>query len=304
VTLVIERPYPTGIPQTAVSGFAPRGLAWHWTAGGVGRAGAEATIRHFQNTRYTVNASYHILLFRDGTKTVAMWIVPPTRASHSMNPANAFAPKTGSVREKARFTEVHRILARDNDPNADVISVSFCGMPLDLAVAMRDPVFRADVRELARQLIAHPTIIDRPHFGHGWIQPISRYETDAVSEGEDLLISKLYAAEEDMITWKPVRELWDTAAGVEFWDGDGNLKQFTDVERIETIAESADGAFRLCRYGATELLVVIRRGLTSVAGSRQPATGYGFVEPDISTKLAAARAAGIMAAASAAAATK
>lgn len=204
--LRVEENYAIGIPQTAIVGFAPRGLAWHWTAGGTGRAGAESTIRHFQNTRYTVNASYHILLFREGSTTVAMWIVPVSRASHSMNPGAAFKPKSNSDREQARFAEVHRILARDSDPNADCISISFCGMPADLAAARNDPTFTADVRELARQLIAHPAVIDRPHLGHGWIQPTTRYETDATTGGEDLLIaSVLYAAdrpeEDDVYQW-------------------------------------------------------------------------------------------------------
>ena len=177
MSLHVEENYANGIPQTAVPGFAPRGLSWHWTAGGTGRAGALSTITHFVNTRYTVNASYHILLwFETATKrTYAMWIVPAGKASHSMNPAHAYIAKTGSSREKARFAEVRRILgAKAGDPNAGCISVSFCGMPGDLAAAVSDPVFRADVQELARQLIAHPAIIDRPHFGHGWIQPTTR----------------------------------------------------------------------------------------------------------------------------------
>lgn len=192
MALKVEENYVAGVPQTAVAGFAPRGIAWHWTAGATGRAGAEGTIRHFVNTRLTTNASYHILLFREGSTTVAMWIVPASRASHSMNPGAAFDPKTGSAREVQRFAEVHRILARDSDPNADVFSVSFCGMPADLAAAMKDPGFVADVRELARQLGTAPSIIDQPHFGHGWIQPTTRYEMDLKPEGADLLIGTLY----------------------------------------------------------------------------------------------------------------
>lgn len=197
--LKIEINYPTGIPQTAVSGFAPRGLAWHWTAGATGRAGAEGTVRHFQNTRYTTNASYHILFWVEHTSnhvgcvTVAWWIVPMGKASHSMNPGAAFVPKTNSATEQARFAEVHRILARDSDPNADVVALSYCGMPANLAADLKCATFRADLRNLAKQLIAHPTyIIDRPHFGHGWIQPTTRYEMDQV--GMDF-IGMLYGQE-------------------------------------------------------------------------------------------------------------
>jgi len=308
MALRVEQNYAAGVPQSVVAGFAPRGLAWHWTAGGTGRAGAESTIRHFVNTKATVNASYHILLFREGTSTVAMWIVPVGRASHSMNPSLAFKPKTGSAREQARFTEVHRILARDNDPNADCISVSFCGMPADLAAAMRDPVFAADVRELARQLIAHPTVIDRPHFGHGWIQPATRYETDATSGGQDLLIAQLYGAapappqgDDDMQFWKPVQEDWwtvaktATALGTVFYDGAGNKKEFTSRERVRSTAESSDGRYRQVKYpptGSDELLVVDARGndkegpgLVAISGTRvPPSPNYGFPPPETVVK--------------------
>lgn len=194
MALKVEIDYRNGIPQTAVPGFAPTGLVWHWTAGATGRAGAEATIRHFINTRYTTNASYHILLFREGSTTVAKWIVPMSRAAHSMNPGAALKPKTGSARERARIEEVKRILgSRATDPNAGSIAISFCGMPADLAAAMKDAGFRADVRALAQQLIDHPNfIVARPHFGHGWVQPTTRYETDATPEGADLLIASLY----------------------------------------------------------------------------------------------------------------
>jgi hypothetical protein len=287
----IEQNLANGIPQTAVTGFAPRGIAWHWTAGGTGRAGALGTIQHFINTRLTVNASYHVLFWHehkaDGTcLTVFMVIVPYTRASHSMNPANAFVAKTNSAREKARFVEVHRILARDTDPNADSISVSYCGMPANLAVDARCPVFVADVRSFADGLIARASIIDRPHFGHGWIQPISRYEMDAAPEGVDLLINRLYG-EDDMQFWRPVQEDWTTDIGARFWDGAGTEKVFTTSEKVRSIAESSDGLYRLLRYPLTssrEILVAERAGLNAIAGTRVPAPGsYGFPPPETVT---------------------
>lgn len=282
MTLHVEQNYAAGIPQTAVVGFDPRGLAWHWTAGGTGRAGAESTIRHFINTRGTVNASYHILLwFEAATKrTYAMWIVRPTVAAHSLAPANAFKVKTGSARELQRFTEVRRILgAKAGDPNAGCIAISFCGMPADLAAAMKDPVFRADVRELARQLIEHPRVIDRPHFGHGWIQPITRYETDVTTGGADILIAQLYGSEaapaptpsggNDMIPRNPVvTQEWDTVPGEAstFTRPDGTTGWFTDKERVKTVLEGTVSGkdARVIDYGPDhEALVIMRGGLTN-----------------------------------------
>lgn len=198
--------HAAGVPQSVVSGFAPRGEADHWTAGATGRAGALSAVQHFISTRTTVNASYHVLDWHDHAAEVtgAMEIVPLNRAAHSMNPAKAFVARDGSAREAARFAEVRRILARDSDPNADSIAVSFCGMPADLAAAVACPVYRADRRELSallRRKVA--SLVDRPHFGHGWIQPTSRYETDSAHGGPDLLIAPvLYAVEEDdMYDW-------------------------------------------------------------------------------------------------------
>lgn len=309
MSLRIENNYASGIPQTLAAAFSPRALAWHWTAGGTGRAGALSTIQHFINTRNTVNASYHMLTWVEhkaghvGCITFVMWIVRSTWASHSMNPAAAFKPKTGSARELARFAEVHRILARDSDPNADCWSISYCGMPANLAADLKCPVFVADLRELARQLIAHPSfIIERPHFGHGWIQPTTRYEMDASSGGADLLIARLYgeaptAQEDDMLFWKPVQEDWWTVAktasalGTVFYDGAGNKKEFTSRERVRSTAESSDGRWRQVKYPPSspdELLVVDARGndkegpgLVAISGTRIPATGFGFPPPEV-----------------------
>lgn len=211
--------HAAGVPQTVVSGFAPRGEADHWTATVTGRAAAESVVRNFIATRATVNASYHVLDWHDHAAeiTYAMEIVPLDRASHSMNPAKAFVPKTGSAREQARFAEVHRILARDSDPNADCVSVAFVGMPADLAAAVACPVYRADRRELSRRLRATaPTIVERPHFGHGWIQPTTRYEADAAPGGADLLIDPVLYAQEDAMPTPSlyyVPQLWRAKAG-------------------------------------------------------------------------------------------
>lgn len=306
MTLKVETQYPASIPQTAVLGFAPRGLAWHWTAGTKGRAGAEGTVRHFQATRYTVNASYSILLWHEhradlDCTTVAWWIVPATKAAHSMNPASAFMPKTNSATEQARFAEVHRILARDSDPNADTWSLSYCGMPADLALDLKCLTFRNDLRALARQLISHPTFIaERPHFGHGWIQPTTRYEMDQVGldfmamlyqEQEGATAPLPEPIEEDTLpALRPVRQQWTTGTGDtlaasvsttpggQFWTlgpDQGERKFFTAPEKVWTIAESLDGRWRAVEYGR-EILWMHRYNLRPIAGTRNPASGFGL----------------------------
>lgn len=220
MSLRVETNYVAGIPQTSIQGgLQCYGQDWHWTAGGTGRAGAESVIRGFIATRYTVNASYHILLWVEhkashlGCVTYAMWIVPPDRASHSVNPANCwkYNPEKPRAQQDARFAETRRILGpKANDPNAGSIAVSYCGMPANLAQDVQCPVFIADCKRLSSDLAAIPTMNPRPHFAHGWIQPISRYEMDSQPVGGvDLIISKMYGAaptpspvqEDDMYEW-------------------------------------------------------------------------------------------------------
>ena len=217
MSLRVETNYVAGVPQTVIrGGLQCYGQDWHWTAAGTGRAGAEAVIRGFVATRYTTNASYHLLVWSEhkpghvGCITYAMWIVPPDRASHSLNPANCWKYNDSKPRaqQDTRFAEVRRILGpKASDPNAGSIAVSYCGMPADLARDVQCPVFVADCRKLSTDLAAIPTMNDRPHFAHGWIQPITRYEMDSAPVGgTDLIISKMYAAagapaEEDEMTW-------------------------------------------------------------------------------------------------------
>lgn len=228
----LENNLLAGIPQTILpGGLRPTGIAWHWTAGATGRAGALGTARYFISAASSANASYHMLLSWDDPITGAMWIVPADRAAHSINPGKVYrhsaaASASASIRarEAARWAEVKRILGSDAyDPNAGCIAVSFCGMPDDLARALESPVFRADVRELAGRLVrSFPTIVDRPHFGHGWIQPITRYEADIRPGGTDLLIGPvLYGStsipapapvpvneEENMLPTRRVAQVW------------------------------------------------------------------------------------------------
>lgn len=205
--LIVEENYVAGVPQTApeaeVPGWAPTGQCWHWTAGGTGRRGALSTIQDFINTRYTVNASYHLLIWVEheaghvGCRTYAMWVVRSSRAAHSISPSASWQySSTKDVQvQNERFVEVRRILGdRWADPNAACIAVSYCGMPGDLERDMVCPVFIEDCRELARQLGTMPSMDDRPLFGHGWIQPLTRYEMDVSRD----FIAMLYGQETTM----------------------------------------------------------------------------------------------------------
>ncbi len=278
--LRVEANYASGVPQTIVSGFAPRGLAMHWTAGGTGRAGALGTLKYLIDSRYVTNASYHILVWPDYTAqaTYAMWIVPPGRASHSMNPGNAYV--YSSTKDRATqdrwFAEVRRILGiKATDPNAGCIAISFCGMPTDLEEAMGHDWFVADMRQLVAEVSEIPSITDRPLFNHGWIQPSTRYDAG------EALIPALYG--EDMAVFtRPVREKWKIPSGTEFYTGGpamGEQKWFTAAVELWSNGESTDGLWRRCEYGVEELWLR-RKSMTAISGTRNPATGYG--EPFLS----------------------
>ena len=216
--LKVEQPYPNGVPQTVISSWHAAGLGWHWSAGATGRAGWEGTVRFLISSRYTLNASYHGGFWPEhkaghvGCVTVIQWIVRTDRAAHSVNPAQCWqyhSTKNRAVQD-SRFAEVRRILGpKASDPNAGMIALAYAGMPADLDKDLACPVFREDLDELAQQLIDHPTVIDRPHFGHGWIQPVSRYEMDTAKD----FIGLLYG--DDMPTPKLsyVPQLWKARAG-------------------------------------------------------------------------------------------
>lgn len=310
MSLRVETNFAFGIPKTWVPGFGAVGIGGHWTAGGRGRAGALQTIQHFITTRWSVNASYHILVFREAGHTVAMWVVEPQAAAHSLAPSQAFQlnPAHDQRRQLDRFAEVRRILgAKAADPNAAIIAISFCGMPADLSAALREPGFVDDMRQLIREISAIPTMANRPLFGHGWIQPITRYELDEAPGGPDMLIGHIYTEapaptptpeEDDMppVILRPVKQRWLTGAGDftatsalasvkpggQFWMGGpalGEMKLFTEPEEVRSIAETADGKWRLILYvtpDAAELFWMHRNNLRPIAASREPATGYGL----------------------------
>jgi hypothetical protein len=188
--LVVEENYANGVPQTFIQGWAPTGASWHWSAGGAGRSGWEGSLAHLITTRYSINASYHGGLWHEhepngACRTVIQWVVPVSKAAHSIAPSQVFqfnAIKDRATQE-ARFAEVRRILgAKAWDPNAACIAIAYAGMPLGLEKDLACPVFRADVQELARAIVEETSAIDQPHFGHGWIQPISRFEMDVSTD--------------------------------------------------------------------------------------------------------------------------
>ena len=309
MSLVVEEVYPNGVPQTAVANFAPPGAGWHWSAGGTGRSGWNGTVAHLINTRSTINASYHGGFWPEhaanhvGCKTIIQWIVRTTRAAHSVNPGNSWkynANKSKSVQD-ARFAEVRRILgAKSSDPNSAMIALAYAGMPADLQRDLQCPVFRADVQELARQIAAHPTVIDRPHFGHGWIQPLTRYEMDVATDFIGLLYGKestgLPAQGMDLMYIYRVQEEWWAEKGTKFTVMLGGVpeeKVFSSRTRVRSIAEGGgmrlvdahwDGT-KFIKFTDGELLHVDRDAqrtlFTPITGSRKPAPGsYGPPPPE------------------------
>lgn len=292
--LVVEENYVSGVPASIVAGWAPTGSEWHWSAGGAGRVGWDATVRYLIATRSTINASYHGGMWPEhkvghvGCRTILQWIVPTTRAAHSTAPSQIFKlnPNKSASVQQARFTEVRRILgAKALDPNAAVIAIAYAGMPTDMERDLGCSVFRDDVQELGRQLVAHPSVIDRPHFGHGWIQPIDRYEMDVATD----FIGMLYGGITEVpVILRPVYEEWTTrssadgSAGYFTTDGpgQGERKWFTTPERVRSYAETADAKYRAIAYGA-ETLWMERTQLAPIPGTRNPATGYGL--PSVST---------------------
>ena len=299
--LRVEENYLSGIPQTILPGFTATGAGWHWSAGGAGRAGWDGTVSYLIDSRYTVNASYHGGFWHEHETetTVLQWIVPANRAAHSINPAQSwqYHPTKDRATQDSRFAEVRRILGTlAPDPNAGILALAYAGMPDDLELDLACPVFRADVQDLARQLVDHPTIIDRPHFGHGWIQPISRYEMDVATD----FIGLLYETDMPILT-RPVREKWRIPAGTEFYTGgpeQGDRKLFTAEVELWSNGETLDGAWRRIEYGSEELYLR-RKAMTPIPGTRNPATGYGapvigggFSQTDLDNAKAAGTTAG------------
>lgn len=277
-TYKVEIMYDSRIPQTALLNFKPTGIAEHWTAGGVGRAGALGTRQFFMDTAAERNASYHVLVYWEPTTRTfgVIWIVPPTVAAHSIAPQPVSIGGSYNPND-----EVKRILgAKVNDPNAGVIAVSFCGMPADLDKALNDPDVVAGYKKLTEELKAIPSMVDRPLFNHGWAQPTTR------SDAGSRLIPLIYGEATtigagDMIFWFPVQQEFWTKDGSRFFDGNGAEKVFTGRERVLSIASSASG-YKLLKYG-NELLIARTADLELIAGTRKPSDGWGWAPATVET---------------------
>jgi hypothetical protein len=262
---IIEDMYLAGIPQTIlVGGLASRGIACHWTAGAPGRAGAVATARYFVNN--TRNASYHEIWWWDGTTFGVLRIVPIDRAAHSMNPNQPPWEPVPLVRE----------ILGDKwwNPNSYSYTVSFAGMPEDLAAAIRSPGFVGYATRRIRELLAQETTIShpRPLFNHGEGQPSTRY--DWGTELRPLIYAQLFGdplpgMEDEMEFRNPiVTQEWDTVKNwlPGFTRPDGSTGTFTEVVRVKSIAEGTINGVdsRLLDYGPDhEALVIGRKGLAN-----------------------------------------
>jgi hypothetical protein len=118
------------------------------------------------------NASYHEIWYWDAASQTfgVLRIVPANRAAHSMNPAQPPWAPNALVRE----------ILGDKwwNPNSFSYAVSFAGMPADLVAAMRHPAFVLGAARRTRELLAQETTIThpRPLFNHGEGQPSTRYD--------------------------------------------------------------------------------------------------------------------------------
>ena len=325
--------YVPGMPQTILLGGLPaRALSGHWSAGAPGRAGAFGTAA-FLIAERARNASYHEEWWWEaGTETFGVLeLVSNLRAAHSMNPAQAYVHSRDSSKralEASRFAEVRRLLGpKASDPNAGCYAFSFAGMPADLERALRSPVFRRYAARRVQELRARESLMTdaRPLFGHGWIQPSTRYDPGEVLI--DAIYGVLYGPqEEDMPKLHYVPQLWRTNTDAEL-----RLEPTLDVAAeparvpkgsiVFTVGETFDqvGAFRLAVVGDPERLMYLRRsqidplpptprdaelhaGIAAVvnaraAGQPVPTGGGGVPEAEVVKRETAARSAGAKAAA-------
>ena len=79
---------------------------------------------------------------------------------------------------------------------------------------------------------------------------------------------------------RPVQEQWYTRTGSSGYfythgPGSGTRKNFYAKSRVTSIAESADGKWRVLAYGR-EILWMPRANLIPIPGTRRPSSGYGL----------------------------
>ncbi|MEO7667148.1 MAG: hypothetical protein ABIU97_08970, partial [Dehalococcoidia bacterium] len=146
-----------------------------------------------------------------------------------------------------------------------------------------NPGFMAGARRRTSELLVQfqASLVADPLFSH------SEGQADRSDWGPLMRPALL---QEDMLpALKPVRQQWTTGMGDtlatsatatpggQFWTlgpNQGERKFFTAPEKVWSLAETADGEFRAVEYG-TEILWMHRNNLRPIAGTRNPATGYG-----------------------------
>jgi hypothetical protein len=269
--------YRAGMPQTALATpLRPRGIACHTTEGAEGEQGALGTIQ-FLIDRADRNASYHEIWYAKGDGFEARRIVRLDRAAHSMSPAQP--PWNPNDR-------VRRILGdRWYDPNAYSYAVSIAGTTaVTVPNLVNDPGFMAGAaRRIAEIRAAFPSLSADPMFNHGEGQA-DRSDWGPLMRPAILAIP-LPGGDMPVLT-KPVREKWKVPAGMSFYVGGpgvGELKQFTEATELWSNGETLDGRWRRLEYHDSpdigeELWADgyrTTRKMQPIAGTRNPATGYG-----------------------------
>lgn len=199
----IEAIYRSDMPQTAFSApIQPRGIAGHWTVGGIGRAGALSTISFLAGTP-TRNASYHEVWYWERVSRIfgVIRIVPARNAAHSMNPVQ---PPNGPWNPVA---EVKRILGdRWWDPNRYSYAAAYAGGPSDLALDLREPDFVDGCARRSRELLGElsGSLADRPLFTHAQGQPGNK--TDWGSALTPLIYGELLTLPDTGVDPMPTRD--------------------------------------------------------------------------------------------------
>ena len=274
--------FRVGMPQTALPGFAPRGIACHTTEGGEGEIGALGTIR-FLIEAASRNASYHEVWYAKLDGFGARRIVPPGNAAHSMNPARPpWAPND----------RVRRILGdRWYDPNAWSYAVSIAGTTaVTVPALVNNPGFMAGARRRIGELQAQfrASLVLDPMFNHG------EGQEDRSDWGPLMRPAILAEPEADVpVLTRPVREKWLIPGNTTFWVGGpgfGEQKAFGPAPiELWSNGESVDGLWRRIEYhnepNIGEELWVLRKAMTS-KGGRNPANGYGPPAPTGDTSAA------------------
>ena len=267
--------YRAGVPQTPTGTVGPfLMLALHDTEGGAGYSGAMGTLQ-FLIDRADRNASYHELWAWDvSTRTfTVIRIVPPTSAAHSVNP---FPPSKGGSYEPDATVRA-ALGARVNDPNRVIYAVSIAGSVAQVNTWSTDADFVAACKRRIAELTKELKLPNRKG-EHFRINPSTR------SDWGRLLTPALDAeVTVDMgVATRPVRQQWDVPDGMAFWtEGPsmGERKFFVGAARLWSNGESLDGNWRRLEYedspGQGEELWAWRANMTPVAGTRNPATGFG-----------------------------